>query len=172
MDWLKSKIYRHRQPEVLMRWLGLGVWIELVLKETTGVRWGRKAKADHGWIQKKFQSQNAGLSMQVREPWMDDNSASVADNLRKVSPSCVGREKFSPLLPVTRNSIFVSFTAFSQRKLLLCYQLRETFSKPVENFRWYWKNMLTTTLPSNAVCQEVKLERHLMIKNHLWSPLA
>ena len=73
--------------------------------------------------------------MQVREPSMDDNSASVADNLRKVSPSCVGSEKFSPLLPGTKNSIFVSFTAFGQRKLLLCYQLREKNLKPVENFK-------------------------------------
>ena len=32
--------------------------------------------------------------MQVREPRMDDNRASAADNLRKISPSCVGGEKF------------------------------------------------------------------------------
>ena len=32
--------------------------------------------------------------MQVREPRMDDNRASAADNLRKISPSCVGSEKF------------------------------------------------------------------------------
>ena len=45
-----------------------------------------------GW--KSSQSQNAELSMQVREPRMDDNRASAADNLRKISPSCVGSEKF------------------------------------------------------------------------------
>ena len=45
---------------------------------------------------KSSQSQNAQLSMQVREPRMDDNRASMADNLRKISPSCVGvgSEKF------------------------------------------------------------------------------
>ena len=45
-----------------------------------------------GW--ESSQSQNAELSMQVREPRMDDNRASAADNLRKISPSCVGSEKF------------------------------------------------------------------------------
>ena len=36
-----------------------------------------------------------------------------------ISSSCVVSEKFSPLLSRTNNTIFVSFTAFSQRKLLL-----------------------------------------------------
>ena len=40
------------------------------------------------------QSQKAELSMQVREPRMNDNRASAADNVRKISPSCVGDEKF------------------------------------------------------------------------------
>ena len=56
--------------------------------------------------------------MQVREPRMDDNRASAADNLRKISPSSVGSEKFFSTL-VSKNAIFVSFTAFSQRKLFL-----------------------------------------------------
>ena len=65
------------------------------------------------------QSQNAELPMQVREPRMDDNCASAADNLRKISPSCLGSEKYSSLLSRSENTIFVSFTEFSQRKLLI-----------------------------------------------------
>ena len=43
-----------------------------------------------------------------------ENRASAADNLRKISPSCVGSEKFFlHCCPRTKNSIFVSFTAFS-----------------------------------------------------------
>ena len=78
------------------------------------------ARLERGWAGgKRSQSQNAELSMQVREPRMDDNRASAADNHRKLFPSCVGSEKFSPLLSRTENTIFVSFTAFSQRILLL-----------------------------------------------------
>ena len=42
---------------------------------------------------KSSQSQNTELPMQEREPWVDDNGTSVADNLRKIS-RCVGSEKF------------------------------------------------------------------------------
>ena len=68
---------------------------------------------------KSSQSQNAELSMQVREPWMDNNRASAADNLRKFLRVASAVRNFSPLLSHTKNTIFVSFTAFSQRKLLL-----------------------------------------------------
>ena len=51
--------------------------------------------------------------MQVREPRMDDNRASAADNLRKISPSCVGSEKFF--------STVVSYEKFNFR-LFHCVQ--------------------------------------------------
>ena len=62
--------------------------------------------------------------MKVREPRMDDNRTGVADNLRKISPSCVGSEKFfSTVVSYKKNIIFVSFTALNQRKLLLFFNL-------------------------------------------------
>ena len=39
------------------------------------------------------------------------------------TPHCVGSKEFSLLLAGTKNTIFVSFTAFSQRKSLLSPQL-------------------------------------------------
>ena len=42
---------------------------------------------------------------------MDDNRASAADNLRKISPSCVGSEKFSPLLSLRK----IQFSSLSLR---------------------------------------------------------
>ena len=72
------------------------------------------AKLERGWAGgKSSQSQNAELSMQVREPRMDDNRASAADNLRKISPSCVGSEKFF--------STVVSYEKFNFR-LFHCVQ--------------------------------------------------
>ena len=53
------------------------------------------ARLERGWAGgKSSQSQNAELSMQVREPRMDDSYADAADNLRKISSSCVGSENF------------------------------------------------------------------------------
>ena len=78
------------------------------------------ARRERGWAGgKRSQSQNAELSMQVREPRMDNNRASAADNLRKFLRAASAVRNFSPLLSRTKNTIFVSFTAFSQRKLLL-----------------------------------------------------
>ena len=51
-----------------------------------------------------------------------EGCGSLLRQRQKHHTSCVGSEKFSPLLSRTKNTIFVSFTAFSQRKLLLFWQ--------------------------------------------------
>ena len=61
---------------------------------------------------KSSQSQNAELSKQVREPRMGDNRTSAAENLRKISLSCVGSKKFfSTVVSYEKNK----FSSLSRR---------------------------------------------------------
>ena len=81
------------------------------------------AKLERGWAGgRSSQSQNVELSMQVREPWMDNNRASAADNLRKISLSCVSSEKFF--------STVVSYEKYNFR-LFHCVQ-------PTKIIRFHW----------------------------------
>ena len=93
------------------------------------------AKLERGWAGgKSSQSQNAELSMQVREPRMDDNRASAADNLRKISPSCVESEKFF--------STVVSYEKFNFR-LFHCVQPTKIIT--LCRFTWNMTNSAACT---------------------------
>ena len=58
-------------------------------------------------------------TMQVREPRWWKTSPTRWYIAQKTFSSCVGREKFSPLMSGTKNRIFASFAKLSHRKLLL-----------------------------------------------------
>ena len=58
--------------------------------------------------------------MQVKEPRMDDNRASAADNFRKISPSCVGSEKFFSTVVSYEKFNFRLFHCVQPTKILTC----------------------------------------------------
>ena len=90
------------------------------------------------------------------------------DNLRKNPLASSAVKHFSPLLPCTKNTVFVSFTAFSQRKLFLSEQKESMDWLSPPTMSTPWRPCGSCSLPGfHKCCRRVEPELEALLPDEM-----